>query len=162
MSYIKTLLSTTLLFLLLATSNVAARSLDSDEVFSFGGFINDLVGTAQILKHGSFCVFGSDEISKVLFNLDKNIIDLNRDLTKYETCKAIYIAQGTEKIARNELVKFNKSKILTIAVFDGFTEIGGVVRVEMGRRNFELTVNSKAMKEAGIKLNSLATSLIVN
>jgi hypothetical protein len=56
----------------------------------------------------------------------------------------------------------NKKKILTIAIFDGFTEIGGMLQVQMGRRNFELTLNSKAVKESGIRLNALSTSLVIN
>lgn len=159
MNYLKLLL--TLIFFL-CSSNGFARSFEGDEVFAFAGFINDLVKTAQISKGGSFCVLGNDEIGKVLIDLDKNIVDLETNPKKHESCRAIYIAQSKEKTLRNELLRFQKTKILTIGVFEDFTELGGVVRVDMGRRNFELTVNSKAMKEAGIKLNSLAMSLIIN
>jgi len=159
MNYLKTL--STLFFILLA-SQVHARSFDSDEVFAFAGFINDLVKTAQTSKGGAFCVLGNDEIGKVILDLDKTTVDLETHPRKYDGCRAIYIAQSKEKTLRNEMTKFSKSKILTIAVFEDFTELGGMVRVDMGRRNFELTVNSKGMKEAGIKLNSLAMSLIVN
>lgn len=162
MRYIKKLLLTTAVLLLFTSSNGFARNFDGDEVLAFAGFINDLVNTSQTSKHGAFCVLGNDEIGKVLFDLDKNIVDLENKSKKFESCRAIYIAQSREKNLRDELTKFNKNKILTIAVFEDFTEIGGVVRVDMGRRNFELTVNSKVMKEANIKLNSLAMTFIIN
>jgi len=158
MNYVKII---TLFFFLFAFDSYA-RSFDSDEVFAFGGFINDMVKTAQTSKTGPFCVLGNDEIGKVILDLDKNTVDLEMHPRKYDACRAIYIAQSKEKTLRNEMTKFSKSKILTIAVFEDFTEVGGMVRVDMGRRNFELTVNSKGMKESGIKLNSLAMSLVVN
>ena len=162
MIYIRKLLLTLLIVALFVPGNCLARSLDNDEVFAFANFIYDLVKTSQIPKSGAFCILGNDEVAKLLFDRDKNIVDLDHHPKKHESCKAIYISQGKEKILRSELARFGKSKVLTIAIFEDFTEIGGMVRVDMGRRNFELTVNSKAMKEAGIKLNSLATSLIIN
>jgi hypothetical protein len=161
MNYIKKILFSAALLLFLATSNCFARSFDGEEVVSFARFINDLANTSQTSRRGVLCVLGNDEIGKILFELDKSIIDLDK-IKKYELCKAIYVAQSKEKNVREELIKFNKSKILTIAVFDNFTEIGGVVRVDIGRRNFELTVNSNDMREFGIKFNSLAMSLIIN
>jgi hypothetical protein len=34
----------------------------------------------------------------------------------------------------SDVIKFNKNKILTIATFDGFIEMGGMIQIEMGRR----------------------------
>ena len=98
----------------------------------------------------------------MLLSQDGKIIDLNNNPEKFTSCKAIYVASGAAKVLKPEIAKFSKNKILTIAIFDGFTEIGGMVQVQMWRRNFELILNSKAMKEAGIRLNSLAMSLVVN
>ena len=39
---------------------------------------------------------------------------------------------------------------------------GGMILVQMGRRNFELSINSKEIKEAGIKLAPLVLELVIN
>ena len=136
--------------------------IDDETAVAFAGFIQDIVHTTQTSKHGPICGVGSDEISKIIASQDKTFIDLDLEPKKYEQCKAVYIAQGREKGLRAEINKLNKKKILTIAIFDGFTEIGGMLQVQMGRRNFELTLNSKAVKESGIRLNALSTSLVIN
>jgi hypothetical protein len=137
-------------------------AMDSEEAAAFAGFIQDLIHTTQTSKRGVICAVGSDEVSKAMVGQDKTIIDLDKDPKKYLSCKAIYIAMGRQKGLGAEIAKFNKSKIMTIAIFDGFTEMGGMVRVELGRRNFELTLNSKEYKAAGVKLNALSTSLVIN
>jgi hypothetical protein len=121
-----------------------------------------MVHTSQTGKNGAICIFGNDRISKIIATHEKNFIDLNSDPKKFNSCKAIYISQEREKGLRVEIEKFNNNKIFTIATFDGFTEMGGMVQVQMGRRNFELIVNSKETREAGVKLSALSTSLIIN
>lgn len=139
-----------------------AKSFDDDEAFEFSNFIHSLIETAQGMNNGIICSFGDDEISKILSSQAKNFIHLSGNLGKYSSCKAIYIANGEERSFRLEIAKFNRKKILTIATFDGFVEMGGMVQVQVGRRNFELILNSKEVKEAGIKLSALAASLIIN
>ena len=136
--------------------------IDDETAVAFAIFIQDLVRTTQTPKHGPICGIGSDEVSKVIATQNKTFIDLDLEPKKYEQCKAVYIAQGREKSLRFEIEKLNKKKILTIAIFDGFTEIGGMLQVQMGRRSFELTLNSKVVKESGIRLNALSTSLVIN
>jgi len=136
--------------------------IEDETAVAFAGFIQELVHTTQTPKRGPICGIGSDEVSKVIATQDKTFIDLDLEPKKYEQCKAVYIAQGREKSLRVEIEKLNKKKVLTIAIFDGFTEIGGMLQVQMGRRNFELTLNSKAIKESGIRLNALSTSLVIN
>lgn len=153
------LLFLTISFFITSTAN--AGPIDNDEATAFAVFLQDLVRTTQSSKPGSFCLVGSDEISAII-DQEKNIIDLDANPGKYNSCKAIYIAMNKQKGLAAEITKFNKHKILTLAIFDGFVESGGMVQVQIGRRNFELTLNSKAIKEAGIKLNSLAMSLVIN
>jgi hypothetical protein len=135
---------------------------EQDEAETFASFIQGLINSAQTGKNGAICLLGKDRISKVIASRERGFIDLDSDSKKYLSCKAIYIAQEREKGLRPDLVKFNKNKIMTIATFDGFTEMGGMIQVQMGRRNFELIVNSRETKEAGVKLNALSTSLIIN
>jgi len=146
-----------------ATTNFCfAEVVELEEASAFASFIEDLVHSTNTPKRGVICFIGSDIVSKAIAGQDKTIIDLDKDPTKYTACKAIYIAQGKEKGLRSEMIKFNKNKILTIAVFDGFTESGGMIQVQMGRRNFELILNTKEIKEAGVRLNALITSLVIN
>lgn len=159
--YLKSLKKIIFLLFLFAPSQSFAV-MDSEEAAAFAGFIQDLVHTTQTKKQsGALCSSGSDEISKIMAQ-EKNFIDLDRQPARFTSCKAIYIALGKQKGFMTDVAKFNKNKILTVAVFDGFTESGGMVQVQIGRRNFELTLNSKAMKEASVRLNALAMSLVIN
>jgi hypothetical protein len=148
--------------LFLITFDCFSDITEDETAVAFALFIQDLVHTTQTSKHGSICALGSDEVSKIIATQDKTFIDLDLEPKKYGECKAVYIAQGREKSLRFEIEKLNKKKILTIAIFDGFTEIGGMLQVQMGRRNFELTLNSKVVKDSGIRLNALSTSLVIN
>jgi hypothetical protein len=142
--------------------NSFAGIVEEDEAENFANFIQALIHNTQTVKNGATCIFGSDRVSKVIANREKNFIDLSTDPKKFNSCKAIYIAQEREKTLRAEISKFNNNKILTIATFDGFTEMGGIIQVQLGRRDFELILNSKEAKEAGVKLNALSTSLVIN
>lgn len=143
-------------------SDCFAGNVDTEEAAAFAGFIQDLVHTAQTTKHGVICAVGSDEISRAINSQDKSFVDLDNNPKQYQSCKAVYVAMGRQKGLGADIIKFNKGKILTIATFDGFTEMGGMVQVQMGRRNFELTLNSKEVKAASVRLNALATSLVIN
>ncbi len=134
---------------------------DKEEAVAFAGFIQDLVHTTQTSKVGPTCYLGSDEISRII-SQEKGSIDLSRDGSKFASCKAIYVSTGEIKGIAAEIDKFSKHKIMTIAIFDGFTERGGMVQVQMGRRSFELILNSKAVKDSGVRLSALALSLVIN
>jgi len=160
--YRKSLKLITFLTLFLSLmSNAFAEAIDSEEALAFASFIQDLVHKTQTNKQGVICATGSDEISKII-SQNKAFIYLDNEQAKYHSCKAVYVAMGKEKIIRSDIDKFNKNKILTIAIFDGFTEAGGMVQVQMGRRNFELTLNSKIMKEASVRLSALDMNLVIN
>ena len=139
-----------------------AETIEDEMASAYARFIRDLVGTTHISKEGTICVFGSDEISKIVLHQSSKYIDLDLDPGKYTSCKAIYVAQGMEKVLRSEVEKFKKEKIMTIAIFDGFIESGGLVEVQLGRRNFELLLNSKDIKYSGVRLSALALSLVIN
>lgn len=154
-------LAVSLMLSVLITFGAFADMMDGEEAAAFANFIQDLVSTTQTIKHGEICSFGSDEISKIIAR-SNGYIDLDIEPSKYGSCKAIYVSMNQQKGLGHDIEKFNKEKILTIAIFNGFTEIGGMVQVEMGRRNFELTLNSKKIKAAGVRLNALIMSLVIN
>lgn len=148
----------------LSATNSFAVVVDSEEAGDYANFIMSMINTSQTIKGGATCVIGSDEIAKLIIAQDKNSVDLGLggDQKKYDQCKAVYLSQGTEKTSRSEMDKFVKRKITTIAVFDGFIETGGMIQVQMGRRNFEIMLNSKEVKVAGVRLNALLLSLVIN
>lgn len=154
-------LTTALLFFsLFLTPKAFAGGIEIEEAIAFAGFIQDLVGTSS-LSSGAICASGNDEVSK-LISREKGFVNLDDNPSKFTSCKAIYIATSKQKGFAADILKFSKGKILTIAIFDGFTEAGGMVQVQMGRRNFELTLNPKAMKDSGVRLSALAMSLVIN
>jgi hypothetical protein len=159
---VKNLKITAFLIFFFISFNCFSGIVEEDEAENFANFIQTLINTSQTAKNGATCIFGNDRVSKFIANREKNFIDLNLDPKKFNSCKAIYIAQEREKTLRSELVKFHNNKILTLATFDGFIEMGGLVQVQLGRRDFELIINSKGVKQAGVKLNALSTSLVIN
>ena len=155
------LIAVAFLSLLVISGNAFADITDKEEAAAFAGFIQDLVHTTQTVKLGVICYIGSDEISRIIAQ-EKNSFDLARDGSKFNSCKAIYVATGIIKGVASEIDKYNKNKIMTIAIFDGFTEGGGMIQVQMGRRSFELILNSKAVKDSGVRLSALSLSLVIN
>jgi hypothetical protein len=149
--------------LYISLNNALAESLEVGEAAAFANFIRELIHTTNSsINSSNICIFGNDEISKSIMLQEKDAIDLNFELKKYETCKAIYVSQNMQKIMRSEIEKFSSKKIMTIAIFEGFIELGGTAQVQMGRRNFELILDPKQIKASGIKLNALFLSLVIN
>lgn len=161
---LKSLLVIFLALLFAIPSNCLAVVVDSEEAAGYASFIMGLINTSQSQKSGATCVIGNDEVAKLILAQDKNSIalGLGGEHKKYDLCKAVYVSQGTEKTSRSEMDKFIKRKIMTIAVFEGFIETGGMMQVQMGRRNFEITLNAKEVKAAGVRLNALLLSLVIN
>lgn len=155
-------LKITLISIFFFLGTVSAGAMEENEVAAFTDFIKTLISTSSIQKNGAVCVMGSDEISSALALNDSKILNLDEMPEKFVLCKAIYIASGSEKALKLEIAKFSHNKIMTIGIFDNFVEMGGMTQVQMGRRNFELIVNAKAVKESNIKINSLLTNLIIN
>ena len=151
-----------LMFICVTLYGAVAVSADDNEALNFSGFIKDLVDTAKIDKKGFPCVVSGDEIAKNLIHYNWRVIDLEHDSEKYSGCKAIYISKSQEKKLRTELSKLSANKVLTIATFDGFVDMGGMIQIGVGRRNFELTLDTRAVRDIGIRLSPLAMSLVIN
>ncbi len=158
---LKRLRTLTVTFLMFIMSFPVA-ALEENEVAAYTDFINTLITTSSISKKGEICVLGSDEISSAFLLKNDKVINLDKNPDKFHSCRAIYVAVDSEKFLKSELSKFSSNKIFTVAIFEGFTDIGGMVQVQMGRRNFEMIVNAKAVKDSNVRINSLLTNLIIN
>ncbi len=139
-----------------------AKSMDDVEVQAYATFIQEMINSTSMSKAGQVCTFGSDEISNLLLSQDNKSVNLDKNPDKISKCKAVYVARGYEKILKLEISKFNKNKIMTVGVFEGFVENGGMVQVQIGRRDFEVLLNYKEVKTAGIRLSALILSLVIN
>jgi hypothetical protein len=158
------LIATTLATLCYILFSIYASAMDSDESGAYANFIRDMVSNMNLEKSGSFCIIGNDEVAKALAAQNRSVVRLEGDVNikKYDSCNIVYISQGTERGLRIELDRLAEKRILTVAIFDGFTTMGGMIQIQLGRRNFELTVNSKLLKHSGVRLGVLATNLIIN
>ncbi len=138
------------------------------QVRAFAGFIAHIYQNTDTANNGNgFCVFGSDDISlQILTMLDKRVVkELGERIDRkrnYNECRVIYIAKNKEKDAKHSVQFFNEKGALTIATFRGFVADGGMMSVQIGRRNFELTVDELAIKKSGVKIDSSVASLIVD
>ena len=157
----KLVLITILLFFALNPAKVIA----ADDVFykAVAGFVRgfpDMVRDAP----GKLCVYGYDQVAVEIEEkyqdtvLLKNEASFNAGFSK-ERCKVLYVSK---KAPPQVIATANAAKIVSIGVDDYFIENSGMVFVEMGRRNFELTVNHKNLRGFGVKLDPLAAGLIVN
>ena len=131
---------------------------------SYANFIVSLVNNTEFSKKGTICTFGSDSVSKSILNQDNNFIELSSDIANKDLkkCKVVYVSKSMQKGLRSEMEKFNNNNVFTIAIFDNFVESGGMVQVILGRRNFELVVNHRNIKNSNVKLSALAVSLVIN
>lgn len=147
----------------LFSSSVNAIGLSPDEANAFSGFMRTLINTTSGIETSKkFCFFGNDEITFSMSKFPKNEIKEISDLANYSDCKSIYIAKDKEKGIRAQINKVKEKQIMTLAIFDNFPESGGMVLVQMGRRNFELVLNFEAMKDSALRLSPLAINLVIN
>lgn len=154
------------IILLTLLVNVDVNATDINKNKAFAGFIKHIYDNINTLRGGkNFCIFGSDEISFRLKSIvNKDFEDLGEEINKsrnYSNCKVIYIAKSKEKEARYSVEYFNKVGSLTIAVFPNFISDGGMMSVDIGRRNFEILINDVALKEFGVRIDSSIAALIV-
>lgn len=134
---------------------------EAEEAKFFADFIYEIPSLAQGINKGDVCSFGYDTVVAEM-QLKSDIVNIDTYPQKYISCKLIYIARDKEKIYKSYVAKFNHKRILTVSLLESFNENGGMILVQMGRRSFELTINSKEIKEAGIRLDPLLLELVIN
>ncbi len=147
--------------LLFATNSYAFDDMD----LAFAKFIEALyLNTNTSGNKDLMCLYGSDDIvSYLLSKRDAKIYHLqDDDRKKYKECRIIYVARNKERLVRTFINNFKDSDALTIALFESFVNNGGMMFIDIGRRDFELTVNKATFKASGVKLDSSITGLIIN
>jgi len=160
-------LTANLVFVLFVNMQSSFAYYDPELAKAFASFIETMtVSVHSANKGAAICIYGSDDITVRLQSGSKNVITLEHEVTskknRYQDCKIIYVAKDNEKFAKSFIATFNKSGALTIAAFDSFVNDGGMVFIDLGRRDFELTINVGTFKASGIKLDSAIAALIIN
>ena len=151
-----------LMFFALGVKSLIAANMESDESAAYANFIQNLVNKSTISKKGAFCIFGNDPVARALKNGSRNVaISQNLDEVKSK-CRAVYVSSANATKIKLYLSGMAQGKILTISTFEEFIDNGGMIQVEMGRRDFELIVDVKLLHAAQIKLDTLSTNLIIN
>lgn len=144
-------------FMLLFVRN--SWSIDSSEAQTIGYFI--IMVSKTLDQNSRLCVLGNDEVSVSI----KNQIDayqISQNFKNVDKCKTVYIAKDQARSARNSIPILNKNRILTIGMIENFKESGGMITVQIGRRNFELIANYEEIKAAEIKIDPVLMELIIN
>jgi len=154
-------LFTLLLISLLVSSHAFARSEPEESGMHFAHFIEVITDNIENLKAGRICIIGSDEISK-FFRRRPLTIDIKAKIKKFAICNTIYVSQDQHKDFYRRIDEFTNKRIFTIAAFDNFVENGGMMEIRLGRKSFELIVNSESLKRADLKLNTSISSLTQN
>ncbi len=164
MSIVKKITRLLIILLFSVSADVAfAAIVTPDEAAAYANVIQNLVVNSSFRnKNGAFCIYGSDPVAKSLLRGNDSIKISNISLNSSSKCKAIYISIENLTNIKLHLNELSANKIMTIGTFDDFVENGGMIQVEMGRRDFELLVDTKALNASQIKLDTLSYNLIVN
>ncbi len=70
------------------------------------------------------------------------------------TCHILFVGESEERRVTTLLAQIVGSPVLTISDIDGFAEQGGIIGLSLNGERVEFTVNLRAARQAGIKLNS--------
>jgi hypothetical protein len=145
--------------------NGLSQDIDNDVANAYAEFIEVLIQNINGLKSGKFCIFGSDEITNAIALRNKEYFEINDDLNfkNLDHCNVIYISNNKQKTFKFTGNVFNDRKILTIANYNGFAlNESGMIEIQLGRRNFEIIVNKKALKANSFMLKPLINSYVFN
>lgn len=146
---------------------VPQKSFAYDEMSkAFGDFIEALYNSTQTTnRENLICLYGSDDVASYLVFKEKiKVIKEDDQLTvkSIANCRVIYVAKSRERFVKSFVGAFNQSGAINVATFESFVDNGGMIFIDLGRRDFELTVNAKAFKASGAKLDSAIAALIIN
>ena len=153
-------LSAVFIFATFSKSSIAAEASFYEALAQFVRVIYENAETSN--KGDKICIYGSDNVSINIVGGDIVVLEDSNDKNKNKKCRIIYVAKDKERLVKSFIDNLNKSGALTVATFSNFVNDGGMVFVDIGRRNFELTVNIPSFKASGVKLDSAITGLIIN
>ncbi len=118
-------------------------------------------------RDGVLCVYGYDQVSVIIeekysnntvfFKDDKDLNNL-----KNKNCKLLYISKNHDKALSQIMEAVNRFKVVSIGLDDHFIENGGTILVQIGRRNFELIMNYRKVKEYEIRFDPVVSNLLVD
>lgn len=152
--------------MLLSATFLQTKALAAEGEFAqvFAEFINNLyVNTQTVTKASTMCIYGDDDVAIRINTIFKNAIvieDGNKRI--YKECRVIYVAKNKERLVKAFIANLNQSSALTVSTFESFVGNGGMMFIDTGRRDFELTINSQTFKASGVKLDSSIMALIIN
>ena len=163
-SYLKRSLIFLTTFLLSTNYNhVKAETIDKELANAYAEFIEALQLNISVPKQGKLCIFGNDEISEAISLRNNNIEKIDDNLKNINQCNFVYVAHNKQKAFKFFGKKFIDNKVFTIANYEGFASSEyGMIEIRFGRRNFEIILNKKIIKNNNIKINSLVSNLIIN
>ncbi len=134
---------------------------DMDAAYSkFIMFVNENISS----RNGShnLCLYGSDDIVSYFLSLkDGKFINLDQEFARYKDCKLIYVAKNKEKYVKTFIDNFNSSGAVTISIFESYIGKGGAIFIGVGRRNFELSVDSNILEKNLTKIDSSVKEFMV-
>ncbi len=118
-------------------------------------------------RDGSLCVYGYDQVAIVIEEKYKEgsiFLKSDQDLSalKNINCRLLYVSKNHDKTLNQSLASSNKYKVVSISLEDRFIENGGTILLQMGRRNFELTMNHKKIKDYGAQLDPIVSNLLID
>ena len=117
-------------------------------------------------KTGNLCVFGYDQVSVLLEANHKDSIVFfkkNEDLKNFanSNCKILYISTNLDR-DYSAIEVADKYKVISISLDDNFIDNGGLILMQMGRRNFNLITNKNKIKLYDIKFDYVVSGFVVN
>ena len=117
-------------------------------------------------KSGGLCVYGYDQVSVWLDDHYRgNVVFFknNDDLKNFhnQNCKVLYVSKNIDK-DYSAIEVANKYKVVSIGLDENFINNGGVILMQIGRRNFDLIANKNKIKLYDIKFDYMASHLLVN
>ncbi len=141
----------------------AAIAFEAELSQAFAEFILVLYSNTQSVNRSAtnICLYGTDEVASRLSS-DNRVVSIDDKARNFKNCRLIYIAKDKEKFMKSSVNSMNQSGALTIGIFNSFVVNGGAVLVDLGRRDFELTINAQSLKTSGAKLDSSIIALIVS
>lgn len=117
-------------------------------------------------REGSLCIYGYDQVSIAIeekFKSSSIFLKSSKELEVLDknSCGLLYISKNNDKSLNQVFLIADKYKIVTVGLEDRFIDDGGIVLVQMGRRNFELVLNHKKIKEYAIQFDPIISNLLV-
>lgn len=144
-------------------TSAMATNIPTEGAVAYANFIQNLVNSSSVKKkEGAFCIYGNDAVARSLAKSTAVSVVKQANFESSRHCKAIYISDDNVIRLKSYMKELAANKIMTIGTYEEFVDNGGMIQVGMGRRDFELFVDVRALNSAQIKLDTLSTNLIVN